>query len=52
MEKVWGLELTAPVRPAMRVFNKMSREARVTVPKLFLSAYSCEEMLFLISRQD
>ena len=32
-ETVWGLQLTAPVRAPMRVFNKMSSEARVTVPK-------------------
>ncbi len=53
--KLWGLQLTAPVRAPMTVFNKMSSEARVTIPKLSPSAYSCEKMLFfflLISRLD
>lgn len=38
----------APLRVPMRVFNKMSREARVTVPKLSPSAYSCEKTPFYL----
>lgn len=46
-EKMWGLQLMAPVRTSVRVFNKMSGEARVTIPKLSPLAYSCERMFFL-----
>lgn len=44
---MWGLQLMAPVRAPVRVFNKMSREARVTVPKLSPLAYSCEKVFFV-----
>lgn len=45
-ERVWGLQLTVPVRAPMRVFNKTSSEARVTTPKLSPSVYSWEKSYF------
>lgn len=44
--KVWGFQLTAPVRAPMRVFNKMNSEARVTIPWFSPSAYSSEKISF------
>lgn len=48
-EKVWGFHLMAPVRAPMRVFNKTSSEARVTIPKLSPSAYSCDKIPFFLN---
>lgn len=46
VKEVWGLQLKAPVRIPMRVFNKMSSEARLTIRKRSPSAYSCEKIIF------